>query len=288
MLNPKTLLLKNHEPTKASQKKCGLIKSYAANTNQGIIREYNEDRVSIILNILKPKSKAHLNIEWPQICFFGVFDGHGGAACADYLRDNLHNFVVQNENFPQFPKEAIIAGFKECERSFLNLVEVAQARAQHSMPGQQVGPERSGSCATVVMVVDDMAYVINVGDSRCIMSMDAGSQIGVLSRDHKPDDDLERQRIQAAGGKIYRTQTFAKAATSPDEKDLYVQGPLRVFPGRLSVSRTFGDIEAKRPKYGGNPNVIVCEPEIKSFKLKPNFDFFLIGCDGIFERMDNK
>ena len=72
----------------------GLIKSYAANTNQGIIREYNEDRVSIILNILKPKSKAHLNIEWPQICFFGVFDGHGGAACADYLRDNLHNFIV--------------------------------------------------------------------------------------------------------------------------------------------------------------------------------------------------
>jgi hypothetical protein len=64
-LNPKTILLKNHEPTKASQKKCGLIKSYAANTNQGIIREYNEDRVSIILNILKPKSKAHLTIEWP-------------------------------------------------------------------------------------------------------------------------------------------------------------------------------------------------------------------------------
>jgi serine/threonine protein phosphatase PrpC len=69
---------------------------------------------------------------------------------------------------------------------------------------------------------------------------------------------------------------------------LYVQGPLRVFPGRLSVSRTFGDIEAKRAKYGGNANVIVCEPEIKVFKLKENFDFFLIGCDGIFERLDNK
>ena len=65
VLNPKTLFLKNHEPTKASQKKCGVIKSYAANTNQGIIRDYNEDRVSIILNILKPKSKQNLNIEWP-------------------------------------------------------------------------------------------------------------------------------------------------------------------------------------------------------------------------------
>lgn len=54
------------------------------------------------------------------------------------------------------------------------------------------------------------------------------------------------------------------------------------------MSRTFGDIEAKRPRYGGNGNVIVCEPEITSFKLRDNFDFFLIGCDGIFERMDNK
>ena len=110
----------------------------------------------------------------------------------------------------------------------------------------------------------------------------------MLSRDHKPDDELEKIRIQAAGGKIYRTQTFAKAATHPGEKDLYVQGPLRVFPGRLSVSKTFGDIEAKRPRYGGNPNVIVCEPDIKCFKVQDNFDFIMIGCDGIFERLSNR
>jgi protein phosphatase PTC2/3 len=129
LLNPKTIFLRNHEPTKASQKKCGHIKSYAANTNQGIIREYNEDRVSIILNILKPKQKQlPAGVEWPQVCFFGVFDGHGGAACADYLRDNLHNFVVQNDKFPQYPEEAITAGFKECERNFIHLVELAQAR----------------------------------------------------------------------------------------------------------------------------------------------------------------
>ena len=54
------------------------------------------------------------------------------------------------------------------------------------------------------------------------------------------------------------------------------------------MSRTFGDIEAKRQRYGGNCNVIVCEPEITKFALKDNFDFFLIGCDGIFERLNNK
>ena len=52
-----------------------------------------------------------------------------------------------------------------------------------------MGPERSGSCATVVMIIDDMAYVINVGDSRCVMSINAGTQIAVLTRDHKPDDE---------------------------------------------------------------------------------------------------
>lgn len=57
----------------------------------------------------------------------------------------------------------------------------------------------------VVIIINDVAYVVNVGDSRCLMSMDSGAQTAVLSRDHKPDCDLERKRIQAAGGKVYRT-----------------------------------------------------------------------------------
>jgi protein phosphatase 2C family protein 2/3 len=33
----------------------------------------------------------------------------------------------------------------------------------------------------------------------------------------------------------------------------------------FKVSRTFGDIEAKLPKYGGLPNVVINEPQIKKF-----------------------
>jgi protein phosphatase 2C family protein 2/3 len=43
------------------------------------------------------------------------------------------------------------------------------------LTGQNIGPERSGSCANVVMIIDEMIYVINVGDSRAIMSIDAGA-----------------------------------------------------------------------------------------------------------------
>lgn len=81
----------NHEPTKCSVTRNGIVKAYAANTNQGIVRNYNEDRVSIILNIMKPASRA--NEEWPKCSFFGVYDGHGGVGCADFLRDNLHQYV---------------------------------------------------------------------------------------------------------------------------------------------------------------------------------------------------
>jgi protein phosphatase 2C family protein 2/3 len=37
-------------------KKNGYVKSYSANTFHGLVRNYNEDRVSIILNITKPDS----------------------------------------------------------------------------------------------------------------------------------------------------------------------------------------------------------------------------------------
>jgi protein phosphatase 2C family protein 2/3 len=74
-----------YENAKYASKKNGVVVSYAANTHQGIIRNYNEDRVSIILNIIKPKYKEASY--WPRCSFFGVYDGHGGAQCSDFLRD---------------------------------------------------------------------------------------------------------------------------------------------------------------------------------------------------------
>ena len=60
------------------------------------------------------------------------------------------------------------------------------------------------------------------------------------------------------------------------------------MPGRLSVSRTFGDLEAKIEKYGGNPNVVIAVPEIKSFKVSPDHDFIGLASDGIYDKINNK
>jgi protein phosphatase 2C family protein 2/3 len=77
--------LPNFKPAMYSTKPHALIHSFAANTHQGISRNYNEDRVSIIMNISKPPD--HKSTKWPVCSFFAIYDGHGGVACADYLKD---------------------------------------------------------------------------------------------------------------------------------------------------------------------------------------------------------
>lgn len=76
--------LPKYEPARFSDKTHGTVRSYAACTNQGIVREYNEDRVAINLK---------------KIAFFGVYDGHGGEGCSNYLRDNLASFIVEDKKY---------------------------------------------------------------------------------------------------------------------------------------------------------------------------------------------
>jgi len=117
------LVIPHDDPTKTSTKRTGIVRAYAANTNQGLIRNYNEDRVSIITNLLPPKQRTDVRLEdWPKCSYFGIYDGHGGSLCADFLRDNLHTFVIMEKCFPENPKEAIIRGFQKAEDEFISKV----------------------------------------------------------------------------------------------------------------------------------------------------------------------
>ncbi|KAM3141727.1 hypothetical protein pb186bvf_006049 [Paramecium bursaria] len=251
------------EASKISQKAVGIVSAYAANTNQGLVRQYNEDRVSIILNLMRP---AHYNQQyWPQSSFFAVYDGHGGPQCADYMRDNLHQFIVKDENFPQNPKQAIERGFIKAEKAYLAIAD-------------QKVLDKSGCCAVVALIIDTICYIANVGDSRAILSQYGKGK--TITIDHKPNQSDEQTRIIKNGGEIYQTSI-------PQMNGENLLGPHRVLPGRLAVSRTFGDAEAKLTKYGGMPNVISAEPDIFSFNITDQ-DFLILACDGIFDKMSTE
>lgn len=186
------------------------------------------------------------------------------------MRDNLHQYIIKDPSFPENPKIAIKNGCLAAEKAYL---EQCQARQT----------EKSGSCAIIAVIVGDNCFIANVGDSRAVMSAEAGVKVHGLSRDHKPCDESERIRILQAGGKVYQTPVY-----QAQKGDTPILGPVRVMPGRLSVSRTFGDIEAKLTQYGGNPRVVIATPEIKSFKVTRENDFLLLASDGIFDKLNNR
>ena len=63
--------------------------------------------------------------------------------------------------------------------------------------------DKSGSCAIVALLVEKRVFIVNVGDSRAILSADGGNYCINLSLDHKPNDDIEQKRILANGGRVY-------------------------------------------------------------------------------------
>jgi protein phosphatase 2C family protein 2/3 len=107
----------------------------------------------------------------------------------------------------------------------------------------------------VTLILGSKCYIANVGDCRAVLSSNRGKNFTNLTRDHKPSDEGEQARIMKAGGRVF--QTVSKITDGEGKTVDESTGPLRVLPGRLSVSRTLGDPEAKLPRFGGNSSVVI-------------------------------
>ena len=238
-----------------------LIKGYAYNTSKGNIRNYNEDTITI------EKIKLNKNNNDDYFYFFGIYDGHGGNGCSYYLKQNLHNFI----------KEFSIKGIKdaiyESENEFLTKIAIDEKNNIL---------DSSGSCGIIAMIKNNKLIISNTGDSRIVIYKNG--KIFFVTEDHKPCYEKEKERIKNAGGQIYQSPSIIPIYQNGKRVEL----PWRVLPGRLSVSRTFGDIEAKNEKFGGKKGVIVPTPDISEIELNNEFDFMVIGCDGIFDVVSNE
>uniref|UniRef100_A0A0E0F735 protein-serine/threonine phosphatase n=1 Tax=Oryza meridionalis TaxID=40149 RepID=A0A0E0F735_9ORYZ len=149
----------------------------------------------------------------------------------------------------------------------------------------------SGSTAAVILIVDGQIIAANVGDSKaflCSESHDSYHQkrkrrrkrnsnnrddfalanydgpfynVKELTKDHHPDREDERSRVEAAGGYV-----------------LEWAGVHRVN-GELALSRAIGDVPYKR--YG-----VIPTPELTEWQsLSANDTFLIASSDGVFEKM---
>ena len=230
------------------------IQGYAYNSSKGKYRDYNEDTITatkILFNTF----------------FFAVYDGHGGSGCSSYLKENLHLYIKN------FSKESLNEAINIVENNFIK--EKALDEKGNML-------DHSGSCGIMALIHKNKLIIANIGDSRLILFKN--NSLFFQTEDHKPDSPKEKIRIESNGGKIYRTQTFIPLYQNGKKIDI----PWRVFPGRLSVSRTFGDVEAKIENLGGNKNVVVAKPDITEIDLDENFNLMVLGCDGIFDVLSNE
>ncbi len=282
----------NYNPPKFSNRKIGPLKSFSYNSFRGLIKEYNEDRVSISQVIEKPSGSKFSS--WPKMSYFAIFDGHGGDECAEYLKENYLKFLVSNRNFPLDIKLSMTEAFKEIEESFFKL------KCKEKLEESDI----SGSCALVAVIFDNKLYIANIGDSRAIMSINGGNKIRQLTVDHKPDNLIEFERALKNGSKIYlddnddpdRDITKLEFIKDKNELKKKLEEKLgsdedkvfRVYPSDLAVMRTVGDIKAKKKEFGGNPGTIINVPDIFIYDINSNDDFIVMGCDGIFDDLSNQ
>ncbi|KAG6502331.1 hypothetical protein ZIOFF_042223 [Zingiber officinale] len=176
---------------------------------------------------------------------FGVFDGHGGAQVAEYVKQNLFSNLLQHPKFISDIKSALAEAYKHTDSEFLKC-ENSQNR-------------EAGSTASTAVLVGNRLVVANVGDSRVVICK--GGDAIAVSRDHKPDQTDERQRIEDAGGFVMWAGTWRVG-------------------GVLAVSRAFGDRHLKR--------FVVADPEIHEEEVDGSLEFVILASDGLWDVVSNE
>ena len=105
-----------YKDAKCSERGFSLISAYGVNTYRGTVRNYNEDRISVVVNANSNYQK--LKNSPLKISFFAIYDGHAGNKCCEFLKNNLHNYIFESTFFPSDPIKAIEQGFNICEKSY--------------------------------------------------------------------------------------------------------------------------------------------------------------------------
>ena len=236
-------------------------------------------------------------INTDDLVFMGVCDGHGenGHYVSEYLINHLPQdfneayIDLQQKEKKTFEDISLESITKTFEESFLktddDLNEFCSNMKKKKLIGENVpnyfNCDYSGStCVSILLKQNDISkvYIANVGDSRTIVirERDNNWTCKQLSRDHKPTEKDEYNRIIEADGEIEAIE---------DDNGNWT-GPLRVWekgsegPG-LAMTRSLGD------KVGAKIGV-VCTPEVFKYFIKEEDRAFIIASDGLWEYMNNQ
>mmetsp|Transcript_14154 Transcript_14154/g.21505 ORF Transcript_14154/g.21505 Transcript_14154/m.21505 type:complete len:401 (+) Transcript_14154:68-1270(+) len=211
-------------------------------------RIHMEDAMTIRLKL----SNKH-----PNLSFFGVYDGHRGSRCSNYLKEYLPDIIGGLEN--PCSKDELAKAMVEFDKKFLTKPDIRLDGSTCVFAiCQPLGGAEGAKRGYKVTVC-------NVGDSRAILIRSNGRMIP-LTIDHKPENPGERRRIVSAGGYVKHNRV----------------------DGQLALSRAFGDWSYKnRPGIAYHEQKVTAIPDVTS-DIMYEGDTLLICCDGLFEQLSRE
>lgn len=213
--------------------------------------------------------------------FFGVFDGHSGASCSDFLCVQLDKAVfecLRHQTQRDIGSElavrsALLAAFRTTEHNYFQYANKLEGGAAYAW-----ATAGSTACTCMFFGPDEEGRlrlaVANAGDSRIVLGRRDGSAVR-LSMDHQPDVPSERKRIEQEGGAIAQVQGIWRIVLKTNKRGEAVAG--------LSVSRGFGDLDYKQPVA-----VVSAVPDVTFRTLNLREDsFIMLGSDGIWNSVSD-
>ncbi|XP_020223738.1 protein kinase and PP2C-like domain-containing protein isoform X1 [Cajanus cajan] len=193
----------------------------------------------------------------PHICgekdvyAFGIFDGHRGAAAAEFSFRAVPAVLQTLSFMGSSPAKALAEAFISTDAAFRK--ELDSYRKSRRCIQKDWHP---GCTAITSLIVRNKLFVANIGDCRAILCR-AGSPI-VLSKDHVASCLQERERVICQGGHVHwQVDTW------------------RVGLPALQVTRSIGDDDLKP--------AVTAEPEITQNTLCAEDEFLVMASDGLWD-----
>ena len=63
--------------------------------------------------------------------------------------------------------------------------------------------DKSQSCDLVMIIINDVLFSINLGDSRSLYSYDTGKYLYYITRNHKSNDKIEKKELKVQVKKFF-------------------------------------------------------------------------------------
>lgn len=143
-----------------------------------------------------------------------VLDGHGehGDGVSAQFRDQLAMEMMSHPSWGSDIKRAAADAIAKVEHQVIR--------------NFRIDTEFSGTTLSMAIIRGNKLIGVNIGDSRVILGLEKNGKLVAeeFTHDHKPDSPGEKERILAAGGRVFAV-----------EYDDGIDGPPRVWLGHMDV-----------------------------------------------------